>query len=256
MYQFPPRKKIEKPKRREYSYIFSRILGCCVFLSVVFLCCLTWTYSEILFPRHYVGNLVVGVIAAKEGTYIEEWLAHHFYYGVDKIIIFDDNKPEDVAEMRRICALFGDKCDIIDFNMYDDVACILTSTYICSEYLMPQAQGTSHSVFAPTRRQGMAMKEFYYYQDNYKKYRWVMMFDVDEFMVTKDVHTKIPQVLQQLPDAVHGVHVPRYTFGTDNHTTRPTAHQGSVRLNYCRREKSVKNAKGMARSREVWLPGE
>lgn len=242
-----------------YSHSFRRLFGYCAVTSVLFLLGLSWTYSELFFPRReYIGNLVVGVIASKEVTYIEEWLTHHFYYGVDKIVIFDNNKPEDVeekTEMRRICASFGGRCEIIDFNMYDDTACILTNSYLCHPWLMPKAEGTSHSVFAPTRRQGMAMKEFYYFQDNYKKYRWVMMFDVDEFMVTKDVNTKIPEVLQQLPREVHAVHVPRYTFGTDNHTTRPTDHGGSVRLNYCWREDGVNNAKGMARSSEVWLPG-
>lgn len=205
--------------------------------------------------RDGMGTLVVGVIASKESSYMEEWLAHHFYYGVDKIVVFDNNIPSDVEEkesMRRICSSFGDRCEITDFNMYDDVGCILTSSHLCSSWFMPGKQGTSYGMMAPTRRQGMAMKEFYYYKDNYKKYQWVMMFDVDEFMVTKDVTTTIPEVLSSLPSNVHGVHVPRYTFGTDNHTVRP---EGGVKNNYCWRENNVKNSKGMARPSEVWMPG-
>lgn len=232
------------------------LLWCCIITSTTFLFTLFWTFPEIFFPQEYVGQLVVGVIAAKEVTYIEEWLTHHFYYGVDKIVIFDDNKPQDLEEkmkMRQICSSFGDRCEIVDFNMYDDVACILTNSYLCSSSFMPTAEGTSYGVLAPTRRQGMAMKEFYYFNDNYKKYRWVMMFDVDEFMVTNDMHTQIPDVLRSLPPEVHAVRVPRYTFGTDNHTTRP---EGGVRLNYCWRENAVRNSKGMARTSEVMLPGE
>jgi hypothetical protein len=250
--------KRKQESNKDFSLIskYKIIVGFCVVVSALFLVTLSWTYSEVLFPQEYVGNLVVGVIVARESSYIEEWLAHHFYYGVDKIVIFDDNKPEEAEEkaaMRRICASFGDRCEITDFNAYDDVACILTSSFLCATWLMPTTEGTSHSVLAPTRRQGMAMKEFYYYNDNYKKYRWVMMFDVDEFMVTRDVSTKITDVLRHIPADVQGVHVPRYTFGTDNHTTRPP---GAVRLNYCWREKHVKNSKGMARPGQVWLPGE
>ena len=44
-------------------------------------------YYEVLFPPNYIGTLAVGVVAAKESLYLEEWLAHHFYYGVDKIVV-------------------------------------------------------------------------------------------------------------------------------------------------------------------------
>lgn len=254
----PPIPIPRKVKINKELTIFSKqrfLIWCCVLTSVLFLLTLSWIYSEVFFPQEYIGQLVVGVIAAKEATYIEEWLAHHFYYGVDKIVIFDDNKPwdmEEKTEMKRICSLFGDKCEIIDFNMYDDVACIMINSYLCSSWFMPTAEGTSYSVFAPTRRQGMAMKEFYYFNDNYRKYRWVMMFDVDEFMVTKDVNTQITDILKMLPSDVHAMRVPRYTIGTDNHTTRP---EGGVRQNYCWREKKVINSKGMARASEVMLPG-
>lgn len=233
------------------------MLRCCVVVSSFFYVTISWVYSEVIHPRHYEGNIVVGVIAAKEVTYIEEWLAHHFYYGVDKIVVFDDNKPEDIlekAEMKRICESFGDRCEIMDFNQYDNVACLFTSSYLCSSSFLPSisGNGTSFGALAPTRRQGMAMKELYYHDDNYQKYRWVMMFDVDEFMVTKDENTTIPQVLSMLPPEVHAVHVPRLNFGTSNHDTRP---EGSVRNNYCWAEKNIKNSKGMARPNEIMLPG-
>ena len=238
-----------------FKYIIIILFTSCLFISTICIISLSWTYSEVLLPRDYIGNLVIGVIVAKESSYIEEWLSHHFYYGVDKIIIFDNNNINDIyekQEMRRICSLF-ENCEITDFNQYDGVGCLLTSQYLCSKWFLPSADGqTSHSLYSPTRRQGMAMKELYYYNNNYKKYRWIMMFDVDEFIVTKDVQTQIPDILNLLPDDIHALHIPRYTFGTNNHTKRPP---GAVRLNYCWRERGIKNSKGMARPNQIWMPG-
>jgi hypothetical protein len=232
---------------------------CGIIICVTIYIAIWWWMSDRVSDRvsnKYIGNIVVGVIVSKESSYIDEWLAHHFYYGVDSIVIFDNNNPNDIQEknhMKKICNSYGQKCHIIDFNQYDGVGCILTSSSLCSTWFAPSNDTKHIQSYAPTRRQGMAMKELYYYNNHYIKYRWIMMFDVDEYIVTKDIHTSLIDVLNQLPSEVHAVHVPRQNFGTDNHTKRPS---GGVRENYCWREKIVSNAKGMARPQHVVLPGE
>jgi len=224
-------------------------------LGLIFILCLRFAvffcYDD-LFPAQYSGSLILGVITAKESTYLDEWLAHHLYHGVDKIQIFDNNPPESAAEkaeMRRICATYGERCGIADFNQYDGVGCLFASPYLCSSMFLTTY--TDGYVLEASRRQSMAWNELYHMEDNYRRYRWLLMIDVDEFLVTTSPH-KIPTLLDMIPANVGGVRVGRMTFGTSNHTTRPKT---DVRSSYCHRQQLIANSKGMARSSEITWPG-
>lgn len=230
---------------------------CHYFLLVFVLGLLGFLVSirEGLYPApKYDYTLAVGVIVALESSYMEEWMSHHYAMGVDQIVIFDNNKPtnqDEKGKMRTMCSRYGEKCNYIDWNLYDNVACVFASDYLCYERLLDTDFWLASYLWNfVSRRQGMAWKELY--KKNHRKFEWIGMIDVDEFLVTKDNETQLSTVFGSFESSINIVRVGRYTFGPNHHEKRP---EKIVRASYCMREVRVVHHKGFARSRKIFYPG-
>ena len=92
----------------------------------------------------------------KENLYIKEFIEHYKKYGVDKIIIYDNNEKND--------------------EYFDEVI----SEYINSKFVkIINFRGRN-------KIQLIAMNDCY--KKNYMKYDWILFYDIDEFIFLKDTY--------------------------------------------------------------------
>ena len=131
-----------------------------------------------------------------ESHLIREWLDHHINEGVDTFFL-TDNGSTDTYDIK----------DYIDNGKV--ILRIDDTTYSQNEHLN-------------------------YYLKDVKKYDWVIIVDLDEFVYARKGFNTIKEYLAQLEDNVNQIYIPWKMFGSNGHIVQPNSikHGFLTRDNY------------------------
>lgn len=152
-------------------------------------------------------------IFKNEHFYLKEWLDHHIEQGVDHFYMYS-NDPE----MEKYTFL---------------------SDYMDHVTLIPWTEKTNNGLSTVQRQAYEHCVRTYYSETQY-----LMMLDIDEFLVSTDLSKDVINVVKSLDtDQTKAIKVQRYNFGSDGHITKP---KGRVMDNYTMHEKVCSSYKTIA----------
>ena len=173
-------------------------------------------------------KIYVCAMMRNESKYLNEWLNYHHFFGVDGIILYDNNID---MEEREKCRKIVDKFDNVILKNWDDYNNI-------SRFLGVHFRSDSY-LGVKARYHGMNKQQFAY-NDALEYCRknnidYLIKFDIDEFLVGD---------IEKLKENLKGnTKVRRYDFGSNGHEKKP---EGFVIDNYTKREKKSSHIKEIA----------
>lgn len=164
------------------------------------------------------NKLSIMAIFKNEELYLEEWLQHHINEGINHFYLYSND--EDMEKYK-----FLDK-------YRDKITLIPWTNIISSIYSTVQRDAYIHCI-----------------QNYINKYDFLLMLDIDEFLVPLLKNRKVSDIVNKLDkDKVKSVKIQRYNFGSDGHVKKPF---GSVMQNYKKHEKICSSFKAMANSKYI-----
>lgn len=176
-------------------------------------------YEEINenFEEHHLTKLCIMAIFKNEQDYIQEWLQHHVDQGIYHFYLY---------------------CNDLNINRYDFTK---YNKYIT---LIPWVDKVNNGAETIQRQ------AYTHCVQNYsKKCDYIMMLDIDEFLVNKQPNEKVINFINLLnKDTTAAIKVQRYNFGSNGHKTKPN---GSVVNNYTMREKICSSYKTIANTKFI-----
>jgi hypothetical protein len=156
-------------------------------------------------------------IFKNEHAYLKEWLDHHINQGTDHFYLYSND-----SNMSNYPYLSN-------YNQY--ITLIPWQNKINNGPETIQRQAYTHTI------------------QNYNyEYKYIMMLDIDEFIISEDKTKKVIDIINTLPYNTKAIKVPRYNFGSNNHIIKPN---GSVINNYTKREKICSSYKTIAQSKYI-----
>ena len=176
------------------------------------------TYKYESFKQHSKYDLCIMGIFKNEELYLEEWLKHHINQGVSHFYLYSN-----------------------DENMYKYPYLYKYEKYVT---LIPWTDKKNN------KHDTIQRQAYTHCIQNYNhEYKYVMMLDIDEFMVSLDKNHRVIDIIYALDlDETKAVKVQRYDFGSDNHTYKP---EGDVMGNYKKHEKICSSYKTIANSKYI-----
>jgi hypothetical protein len=122
-----------------------------------------------------------------ENHILKEWLDHYINEGVDTFLLTDNGSTDDYISTLQ--------------------------PYIQSGHVILKINPKKH---AQTELLNVYLKDA-------KKFDWVIIVDLDEFIYARKGFTTIKEYLQTLPDDVHKIYIPWKMFGSSGLKTQPTS---------------------------------
>lgn len=162
-------------------------------------------------------NMAIMTIFKNEQDYMEEWLDHHISQGFDKFYLYCN----DPLITNYIFLKKSKYVNLIDLINWVDKKNIGSQTI--------QRQAYTHCVQAYS-----------------KSCQFLLMLDLDEFLVPTDLYPTVSDYIQSLKLIWHEIKafkIQRYDFGSNGHKTKPV---GSIVSNYKFHEKICSSYKTMA----------
>lgn len=141
-----------------------------------------------------MNNIALSVLCKESADDIKEWIQYHSAIGIDHFLLYDNGS-------------FPKLTDALDSEINRGLVTIIDWTQ--DNYYGRQVRSQKHSI------------------DNYKEFRWIGFFDIDEFIVLLDGSSNIKTYLSNYED-YDGICLHWLLFGANNHTTK----QNSVIYNY------------------------
>lgn len=158
-------------------------------------------------------KMTIMAIFKNEELYLEEWLTHHIGQGVDHFYLFSNDNNMD-------------KYPYLD--KYKNYVTLIPWTNKFNEGPDTiQRQAYTHCI-----------------QNYNNEYKYIMMLDIDEFLISLD-NNKAIDVILSLNNNIKSIKVQRYDFGSDSHVSKPL---GNVMDNYKKHEKICSSYKTIANS--------
>ena len=172
-----------------------------------------------------------------ESSYLDEWLNYHYHFGVDHILLYDNNIDREERERSRKIASKFKNVTFIEWDNYNDTVSYMGLKFHPDTYLGKKA-----------RYYGMN-KQQYAYNDALKRCKklgvsHLLKFDIDEFLVG--------DIKKLKENMKNNVKVRRYDFGSNGHDTRP---DGLVIENYYMREKEFSHYKELSNVKNTTSTG-
>lgn len=168
--------------------------------------------------ENYKHKLSIMAIFKNEEQYLDEWLQYHVNQGIAHFYLYCND--EDLK-----------KYDYLD--KYKHYITLIDWTKKMNEGSMTiQRQAYTHCV------------------KNYnKQYDYIMMLDIDEFLVCTENHKKVAPYINSLDfDKTKALKVQRYDFGSNGHKKKP---KGGVFENYTKHETICSSYKTIANSKFI-----
>lgn len=132
-----------------------------------------------------MSSICLVSIFKNEKHVLEEWITHYIKEGVDHFFLTDNGSDDGYI-------------DILD------------------KYIK---NGTvSLNINAERHKQ---VKHLNFYIDNVKKYDWVIVVDLDEFLYARKNYNTIKQYLSSLNKDIKQIYIPWKFFGSDGHVNQP-----------------------------------
>lgn len=138
-------------------------------------------------------ELCVVSIFKNEGHALKEWINHYLKEGVDHFFLVDNGSTDNY-----------------DLKGYEEKVKVWVNPKKHA-----QVELTNH------------------YLENVKKYDWVLVVDLDEFMYARKGFKTINEYLRSVPSSVHEIQVPWKSFGSSGHIIQPK----SIIQGFTRRQK-------------------
>ena len=136
-----------------------------IFFIVFLIICIYLFLYKLFFINLKDIKVCLCALGKKENLYAREFVEHYKLYGIDKIFIYDNNE--------------------IDGEVFNNVL----SDYISNEFVeIINYRGKNQA-------QIQMLKDCY--NNNYEKYDWFILFDMDEFIYLKD-HINIKSYLKEI----------------------------------------------------------
>jgi len=126
-------------------------------------------------------ELCIVAIFKNEGHALKEWIEHYLREGVEQFFLVD-NGSTDGYELHG----YEDKVEI---------------------WINPKKHAQVELIN--------------HYLQKAKKYDWVLVVDLDEFMYARNGFKTIKEYLRTVPPSVHEIHVPWKLFGSSGHIKQP-----------------------------------
>ncbi len=157
-------------------------------------------------------KLAIMAIFKNEEDYIEEWLEHHINQGIGHFYLYC-NDP------------YIDKYKIFE-NYKDKITLINWVDKINNGVKTIQKQAYTHCV-----------------QTYYNEFQYIMMLDIDEFIININKNNKVIDYINSLDDNTEALKVQRFNFDSNGHKTKP---KGKVMDNYKNKEEICSSYKTIA----------
>ena len=135
-----------------------------------------------------IPNLKLAIVSIfkNESHILEEWIEHYFREGIDTIFLIDNGSTDNYIHVLKKYIDIGKVILNIDNMRY--------------------AQSNLYNK---------------YYLEQTKKYDWVMVVDLDEFMYSRKLYGTIKDYLTLVPSNVDQIYVPWKFFGSNGHLIQP-----------------------------------
>jgi glycosyltransferase involved in cell wall biosynthesis len=164
----------------------------------------------------HVTKLAVVSIFNNESHIIEEWIEHYLNEGVDKLFLIDNGSTDDYIEKIQ--------------------------KYITDGRVVLNIDNTHY-------RQVQLLNK--YYLESVKKYDWIIVVNMDEFIYSRKGFKTIKCYLKTLNTCVQQVYIPWKMFGSNNIIKQPDSiiQNFTARMNY--EEETAKNGKCITRTSKI-----
>jgi hypothetical protein len=175
------------------------------------------------YSEHFENNgkykLTIMAIFKNEEDYLEEWLEHHINQGFEHFYLYcNDPKIEKYQYLKNT-----------KYHKYITLIPWVNKKNNGKNTI--QRQAYTHCI-----------------QNYNKEYQFIMMLDIDEFIVHTDKNKKVVDFINSIYsewDKTKAIKVQRYDFGSDGHIKKP---KGKVMNNYKTHEKLCSSYKTIANS--------
>lgn len=164
-------------------------------------------------PEKY--DLCIMAIFKNEELYLEEWIKHHINQGINHFYLYSND-----VHMNKYPYLY---------KYLEYITIIPWTDKINNKDDTVQRQAYTHCI-----------------QNYNNEYKYIMMLDIDEFIVSQDKNYRVSDIVSTLNGPnTKAIKVQRYDFGSNNHIFKP---DGNVMDNYKKREKVCSSYKTIANS--------
>jgi len=141
-----------------------------------------------------MSNIALSALCKESADDIKEWVQYHSAIGVDHFLLYDNGSVPKLTDA---------------FSSEINAKLVTVIDWTQDNHDGRQVRSQKHSI------------------DNYKEFRWIGFFDIDEFIVLLDGSSNIKTYLPKYED-YDGICLHWLLFGSNNHTNR----QSSVIYNY------------------------
>jgi hypothetical protein len=193
-------------------------------IIIVLLVLLFIVFGNLQFNNEHFENnkkykLTIMAIFKNEEDYLEEWLEHHINQGFEHFYLY---------------------CNDPKINKYPYLRFTKYQQYIT---LIPWVNKKNNG------KNTIQRQAYTHCIQNYnKEYNFIMMLDIDEFIVHTDKNKKVIDFINSIYndwDKTKAIKIQRYDFGSDGHIKKP---EGKVTDNYKTHEKICSSYKTIANS--------
>lgn len=162
-------------------------------------------------------KMTIMAIFKNEHEYLQEWIDHHISQGFDHIYLYcNDPRPEN----------------------YPHLSLPYYKKYITLIHWVDKQNNKGSTI----QRQAYT----HCVQNYNNEYQYIMMLDIDEFIIHTDHKKKVKDFINLLDSgSTKAIKVQRYNFGSDGHIEKP---KGKVMNNYNKHEKICSSYKTLANS--------
>lgn len=189
-----------------------------VVIIVIFIC----KNKKETFSNHKKYKLCIMAIFKNEEEYLEEWLVHHINQGVSKFYLYCNDENINKENINKYDYL----------NKYDNYIKLI--------------QWTDKINKGPATIQRQAYTDCVQNYNN--EYDFIMMLDIDEFLVHTEKDKKVIDFINSLEEnwqKIKAIKVQRFDFGSNGHIEKPN---GKVMDNYKKHENICSSYKTIANS--------
>ena len=183
-------------------------------------------------------KIYVVAILKNESSYLDEWIKYHILYGIDGILLYDNNTDEFEREKTRDIVKIYDNVSVKNWNQYDNISTLFNIKFNNNSKI-----GKYIRIYGKNKQQ-LA------YDDainicKKKNVDILLKLDIDEFLAG---NPDINYLYNNLSKTRYGFRLNRYDFGSSNLEKKPT---GKVVENYIYREENPSNYKDIIKINKV-----
>jgi hypothetical protein len=142
--------------------------------------------------HHHTTTVCLVAIFKNEGHIMKEWVTHYVNQGVDKLLLIDNGSDDSY---------------ITDLQPFIDNQTV--------ELVVDPKQYSQVELYNK------------HFLDKCKRYDWVMVCDLDEFVYARKGCTTIKDFLNKVDPSVSQIFIPWKMFGSSGHTEQPQSVVGS-----------------------------